>query len=370
MPIDLSSLAPAAQRVVADSAPEKLQIMAAKGVMPGLPPAELGCVIVLLSRSDRADVKATAEATLASPPAPLLAGLLATELHPEVIDVLARLHSGRADVVEALLGKTQIEADTVCFLARHCTEAISELIATNEERLLHAPSIIEALYMNVHTRMSTADRLIELAVRNGVELTGLPAWREAAAAIAGELIAEASAEPTPDDLLFVETHHLAKALEASELEDTFDADEEGQEQVKERFKPLSQRLADMTMSQKVRRAILGTKEERMLLVREQNRIVATAAIRSPLMQESEVVLISRNRNISDEVLRVIGSTPEWLKSYSVKRNLVENPKTPVLLAQRLVMHLRDADLKSLAKSRNVTGPVKDAARRQLDRKKH
>ena len=44
--------------------------------------------------------------------------------------------------------------------------------------------------------------------------------------------------------------------------------------------------------------------------------------------------ISRNRNIGDEVLRVIASSPEWLKSYSVKKNLVENPKTPVTLAQR------------------------------------
>ncbi len=107
----------------------------------------------------------------------------------------------------------------------------------------------------------------------------------------------------------------------------------------------------------------------MLLVRDHNRIIATAAIRSPQMQEAEVVLISRNRNIADEVLRIIGSTPEWLRTYAVKKNLVENPKTPVTIASRLVQHLRESDLRQLTKSKNVTGPVKDAARRHLERRK-
>ena len=69
------------------------------------------------------------------------------------------------------------------------------------------------------------------------------------------------------------------------------------------------------------------------------------------------------------MLRVISQTPEWLKSYSVKRNLVENPKTPVPVATRLVQHLRETDLRAVSKSKNVTGPVKDAARRHLDRRK-
>ncbi len=48
---------------------------------------------------------------------------------------------------------------------------------------------------------------------------------------------------------------------------------------------------------------------------------------------------------------------------------MENPKTPVPVATRLIQHLREADLKSVAKSKNVTGAVKDAAKRHLDRRK-
>jgi hypothetical protein len=261
--------------------------------------------------------------------------------------------------------------ETVEEVARVGSEAVTELIATNEERLLGHPRIIELLYLNKNTRMSTADRLIDLAARNGVVLTGIPAFKEAAAALQNELIPEASEEPTPDDMLFKEITEIAEALESASNaeEDTHSEDEEGNETLKEKFAPLYKRLGEMTMSQKIRRATLGTKEERMLLVRDNNKVVAGAAIRSPQMQEAEVVLISRNRNIADEVLRVIGNTPEWLKSYSVKKNLVENPKTPVTISQRLVQHLPENDLRGLTKSKNVTGPVKDAARRHLERRK-
>jgi hypothetical protein len=49
---------------------------------------------------------------------------------------------------------------------------------------------------------------------------------------------------------------------------------------------------------------------------------------------------------------------------------VENPKTPVMIATRLVEQLRESDLRKVSKSKNVTGPVQDAARRHLDRRKH
>ncbi len=272
-------------------------------------------------------------------------------------------------MLDKLLAMPRVEPATVEELARTGDEAVTELVATNEERLLQHPQIIERLYLNKSTRMSTADRLIDLASRNGVTLDGIPAFKEAVLALKDELIPGPSDEPTPDDLLFQEVAAIARTLEIAPDEDTHREAEDGAEVLDDRFLPLFKRIAAMTMSQKVRCATLGTKEERMLLVRDSNRVVSGAAIRSPMMQENDIVLISRNKNIGDEVLRVISSTPEWLKSYSVKRNLIENPKTPVSVATRLVQHLREADLRAVSKSKNVTGPVKDAARRHLDRRK-
>jgi len=367
--IDVTQLSPPAQKIAAAGAPPKLQEMAAKGIAPGVRPGDVVALLVVLGQSENEAVRAIAQKTLAQPPDQLLAGALATDLQPAAIDALASVLVDKRDALEKLLAMPRVAMETVEEVARRGGESVTELIATNEDRLLKHPRIIELLYLNKNTRMSTADRLVDLAARNGVQLSGIPAFKEAVAALQNELIPEPSDEPTPDDLFFKETQELAEALAGAPDEDTHEEDEEGNEHVKDEFKPLHQRLDEMTMSQKIRRASLGTKEELMLLVRDHNRSVASAAIRSPKMQESEVVLVARNRNIADEVLRVIGSTPEWLKSYSVKKNLVENPKTPVTIAARLVQHLREADLRSLAKSKNVTGPIKDAARRHLDRRK-
>jgi hypothetical protein len=368
-PVDVAQLSAPAQKIAAPAAPEKLQEMAAKGVAPGIRPGEILALAVLLAKSDRDAVRAAAEKTLANPPEPLLTGALGADLHPAVIDALCQACVDRRDVLEKLLAMPRIEMETVEEIARRGSEQVTELIATNEDRLLKHPRIIEHLYMNKRTRMSTADRLIDLATRNGVTLTGIPAFKEAQIALQNELIALPSEAPTPDDVMFQETEALARALEAPAEEDTHTEDEEGQEVIKDKFVPLSKQLAGLPISQKIRRAMLGSKEERQLLVRDANRVVAGAAIRSPLMQEAEVVMISRNRNIADEVLRVISSTPEWLKSYAVKKNLVENPKTPLSAAIRLVQHLRESDLKAIQKSKNVTGPIKDAARRHLDKRK-
>jgi hypothetical protein len=52
------------------------------------------------------------------------------------------------------------------------------------------------MYMNRRARMSTIDRVVELAVRNQVRVPGLAAWDEVARALTGEPM------PPVDDELF------------------------------------------------------------------------------------------------------------------------------------------------------------------------
>jgi hypothetical protein len=368
-PIDVAALPAPAQKLLDPAAPLKLQELAARGVAPGLKPADLVAVVVLLAGSKRPTVKEIAQKSLPALPEPVLTGALGSDLLPAVIDALARAYVGNIPVLERLVGMPRIDLETIEHLARTGDEPVTELVATNEARLLGHPRLIELLYMNRQTRMSTADRLVDLARRNGLELTGIPTWREAVAALEGELVPEPSPEPTPDDVIYAEAAALAEELAVPATEDTHTETDEGEEIVKPKFKPLYKRLADMTISQKIRRATLGTKEERMLLVRDRNRLVASAVARSPMLQEDEVELISKNRNVSEDVLRILGSTPEWMRSYSIKRNLVENPKTPTMLASRLIPLLREADVRHLSKSKNVTGAIQDAARRHLERRK-
>lgn len=366
----LETLGPAAQRVLAPGAPSRMLELAAKGVIPGARPAELATVLVVLSSHEQAEIAQLAAATLGTLPPPVLAGVLgASDLPAMVIDALAAAYGTRVDVLEKLLPMPSITWETLESVTQRATEPVAELVATNEARLLSHPRLIELLYLNKHTRMSTADRLVELAVRAQLELHGIPTWEQVKAAIAGELIPEASAEPSPDDLLFRQVDALASAVELGEEEEAFHEDEVGEERPKDKVLPLFQAVLEMSVSQKVRRASLGSKAERAMLVRDRNKIVASAVAHSPMLQLGEVESFTKSRNISDEVLRIIAKSPQWAKSYSVKRNLVENPKTPANIAIPMVTQLREADLKSLAKSKNVPTMIQDAARRHLSRRK-
>jgi hypothetical protein len=369
-PVDLGALAPAARKILDPSAPAPMRQMAAKGIAPGLRPADALTVIALLSESAEGTIAAAAQATIERLPAQLLSGALAGDLPPGVLALVAPRYARDLKVMETILAHPRIPPAAVAEVAALANEGVAELVATNEQRLLAWPAIIEKLYMNKATRMSTADRVLELAVRNNVELKGIPAYKEAAAAIGQQLIAEASVEPTPDDLLFIETDAAARRAPVDPaVEDTHRIDEQtGDEIVEDKFLPLHARLGQMTVSQKIRRAMVGSAAERLLLVRDSNRLVAQAAVKSPGIQENEVVRISASRNVSEDVLRVIAMDREWTRSHQIKLNLTQNPRTPFAFAAKLIPHLREHELKAPARSKNVTGGVAQAARQWLSRR--
>jgi len=369
-PVDVGQLSGAVKRILDPASPAPLRQMAAKGITPGIKPGEALTVVALLAESEDETVATTARATLDRLPAPLLTGALAGDLPPGVLAAIAPRYATNAAVMEKILAHPALPAAAVLEVAARSSEDVGELIAINEQRLIAHPEIIEKLYMNKATRMSTADRVLELAVRNRLELTGIPAYKEAAIAIGQELISEPSPEPTPDDLMFREVEAAASEAPLDPAkEDTHRLEEAtGEEVVEDKFLPLHARLAAMTVSQRIRRAMLGTAAERLLLIRDNNRLVAVSAIKSPMIQENEVTRISASRNVSEDVLRTIAMSREWTRSHQIKFNLVSNPRTPFAFASKLITHLREHELKALAKSKNVGGAVSTAARQQLQRR--
>ena len=366
---DPTQLPPLAQKAIAPDAPAAMKMMAAKGVLPGAKPPDVVAVLLILARSNTEDIAQTARGTLKNLPRPILDGVFGNQLAPWVLNGLAEQFYANPEVIERLLRQSAIAAETLEHLAERATERIGELIATNESLMLGNPRVIEKLYMNKQVRMSTADRLIELAVRNQIEL-GIPAFKEAAAAIKNELVTEPTPEPTFDDTLFADVDRIAVEVAPAVLdEDTHEPDDEGEEVVKPKYLPLYQEIAQMTVTQKIRRAMLGTAAERLLLIRDANRLVSAAVAKSPLLRENEAVLIASSRAVSDEVLRIIASNREFTRNYQIKYNLVVNPRTPFSFATRMIPHLRESDLKSLVKSKNVTSSVIQAIKQQLERKK-
>jgi len=383
--IDVTVLPPNAQKILDPNGPAPLKAMAAKGLAPGLKPGETLAVLCSLSLGTDTHAE-TARKTLGNLPLPLLNGALAGEVQSGVLDVLGPVYAKDANLSEKILHHRSILATTVAAMAAVCSEGVAELIATNEELLLEHPAIIEKLYLNKATRMSTADRILELAVRNNVDCPGIPAFEQAKKAIEGELIAEASEEPNFDDLQFKDAQKLAKDVLLDAEEDTHAVDPAtGKEEVIDKAKPLHAIWADIRPPAKIRLLTLGSlktydesgeetehsfdmKAIRMLGVRDPNPLVAVAALKAPGMSDTEVVRIAGMRNVSEDVLREIANNREWTRVYQVKFNLCSNPRTPFGHSSKFILHLRDNDLKTVSKSKDVPGAVQTAAKQQLSRK--
>jgi hypothetical protein len=155
------------------------------------------------------------------------------------------------------------------------------------------------------------------------------------------------------------------ASDAAESLIAFDEDgEEGEARAKAVEQHDDQALlSGLPVRTKMKLAFKGTREQRAQLIRDPNRIVAAAVLSSAKLTEAEVEAFARMANVSDEVLRIIGTNRAWVKNYGTVLGLVKNPKTPVAISMRLVPRVNERDLKLIASDRSVPEAVKLAARR-------
>jgi hypothetical protein len=116
----------------------------------------------------------------------------------------------------------------------------------------------------------------------------------------------------------------------------------------------------MNARDRMKLAMKGDREARGILIRDSNRVVATAVIHNPRVTDQEVENIAAMRTVADEVLRLIALNRNWARSYPVIHNLVRNPRTPVPTVLSTLPRIRTKDLKNLTQNRNVP----EATRRQ------
>ena len=147
-------------------------------------------------------------------------------------------------------------------------------------------------------------------------------------------------------------------IEAAEQSNPESAPEEEQQSV-------TQRLSAMSVPEKVKAAMKGTREMRAMLVRDPNKMVSMAVLSSPKMTDAEIESIAKMGSVGEDVLRVIGKNRAWMKSYNVVLALVKNAKTPVGMTLTLLNRLNDKDVRAISISRNVPEPLRIAARKKV-----
>ena len=99
----------------------------------------------------------------------------------------------------------------------------------------------------------------------------------------------------------------------------------------------------MSVSERVRLALTGTKTERLVLIKDPNKMVQTAVLDSPKMADDEVLIHIRNLSLSSEIIGRIANNRDWTKNYNIIIGLVQNPKTPVNRAISFIKLLHDRD---------------------------
>jgi hypothetical protein len=132
----------------------------------------------------------------------------------------------------------------------------------------------------------------------------------------------------------------------------------------------SRLVSTLPIAERLKLATKGTREQRSQLIRDSNRIVATAVLTSPKLTESEVEAFAKMGNVSEDVLRIIGTNRGWLKNYGIVLAVTKNPKTPPAISMQLMHRLTEKDIKMLTTDRNVPEALRLGARRVLTKAKH
>ena len=134
-------------------------------------------------------------------------------------------------------------------------------------------------------------------------------------------------------------------------------DEDAEAQVK--------RLSMMTVLERLKLAMRGTREHRAALIRDPAKMVAVAVMSSPKLSEPEVEAFARMTTVNEEVLRIIGANKVWTRNYAIALALTRNPKSPLSIAMQMAPRLTERDMKQIASDRNVPEAVRLVVRKFL-----
>jgi hypothetical protein len=128
-----------------------------------------------------------------------------------------------------------------------------------------------------------------------------------------------------------------------------------------RRQTLIQRIAKMTVAQRVQYAIKGGSDARRTLVRDPNKVVQRAVLQSPRLTDQEVEAFASMSSLTDEILRLIAGNRNFRKNYVVVRNLINNPKTPLDVTLHMLPILNAQDLKRLTTNKNIPETLRTTA---------
>jgi hypothetical protein len=319
------------------------------------------------------------------------------DVAPRVLDFFSDDENLPNEIAEIIVQNPVTPSDSIIKLTRKTTNGeLLELISFNQQLLIKAPAIIDAIIANNY-RTAEAERRASEIKREFFEK------ERGAQQIANELRAqgkEAAAE-------FIEQAEFAENLDAVEMsfedaillashievpdcdvddswlslefiEEMYEETPEEREAIvakiigemqfeegsvsADRLSMLN-KILKMGMKDRVKLAMKGDREARNILIRDPNRIVAQAVIQNPKITENEVEKIATMRTVPEDVLRLIAMNRTFARNYMIMHKLALNPRTPIGNVFTILTRLQLRDLLAITKNRNVADAVRKQALR-------
>ena len=285
------------------------------------PEERIELLAVLAADADELIAERAAGALLSQPESAFPAALARTDAAPQLFEFCAKYLIDRPGMAGALANNPNCPPELLAATVPHMTTAVLQGLMADLDRLSSTPALAAAL---ATSPFLTAEQRLQL--QELLEEESDPAALEEAVA---------AAEP---DLV--------------------------------KRQSLLQRLAHMRVPERVQLALKGNREERMTLIRDPCKVVQRAVLQSPRITDREVEAFAAMANLNDEVLRLIAMSRKFMKNYTVLRNLMNNPKSPLDITLHLLPSLNEHDLKLLTTNKNIPETLRTSANRlQFQRKK-
>jgi hypothetical protein len=285
-------------------------------------------------------------------------------------EILAVLTNDPDEMIASRAGDAILSVSTESFVEAIKREnALPALFAFASRHLADKPGICDALVQNkncaaehlLHAVRHFSASAIQLLVEDLDRVSASPSL-----AAALELSASLTAEQKNH---LHELHGPGHPVDEAALAEAVAAAEPDAA----RRQTLLQRIAKMTVAQRVQYAIKGGSDARRTLIRDPNKVVQRAVLQSPRLTDQEVEAFASMSSLTDEILRLIAGNRVFRKNYTVVRNLINNPKTPLDVTLHMLPMLNPQDLKRLTTNKNIPETLRTTAyklqRTRADQKK-
>jgi hypothetical protein len=292
-----------------------------------LAPADRAEILAILAGDADEMVSTRAQdAILSLPPEAFIEAIKREQALPALFSYAAKHLADKPGICDALVHNKNCGTEHLVYAVRHLSTLSIQALMEELDRVTESPTLAAALE---HSPLLTPEQRNQLHELHGP----------------GQPIDEAA---------------LADAAAAAEPDVA-------------RRQTLIQRIAQMTVAQRVQYAIKGGSDARRTLVRDPNKVVQRAVLQSPRLTDQEVEAFASMSSLTDEILRLIAGNRNFRKNYVVVRNLINNPKTPLDVTLHMLPMLNAQDLKRLTTNKNIPETLRTTAfklqRTRADQKK-